>query len=67
MKFDNFTQKSQNIISSAQQFALAQGHQVFLPDHILHEMLADKEGFTARLIMMLAPMLQLPLPKISEF
>ena len=50
MNIDKFTQKSQSIIQAAQQFALANGHQQFLPEHVLQAMLDDSEGLAARLI-----------------
>lgn len=50
MNINKFTQKSQNILQDAQQFALASGHQQFLPDHILHELLEDSDGLAPRLI-----------------
>lgn len=50
MNIEKFTQKTQTIIQSAQQAALAAGHQQFLPEHILQAMLDDREGLAPRLI-----------------
>lgn len=50
MNFDQFTEKSQELIQAAQAMALRRSHQKFLQEHILMAMLEDKEGFTERLI-----------------
>ncbi|MBQ4875209.1 MAG: ATP-dependent chaperone ClpB [Rickettsiaceae bacterium H1] len=41
MQFEQFTEKSKKIIQDAQVFALAKGHQNFLPEHLLKVMLEE--------------------------
>ena len=50
MNFDQFTEKSREILQEAQALALRRNHQKFVPEHVLAAMLDDKEGFTERLI-----------------
>lgn len=50
MKFENFTERSRELIQAAQSMALAKGHQRFTPEHILKALLSDEEGLTAQLI-----------------
>ncbi len=50
MKLEKFTEKSRNIIESAQNYALSEGHQQFVPEHILRALLEDDEGLAPRLI-----------------
>ena len=41
MQFNQFTDKSKQIIQDAQISALAKGHQLFSPEHLLHTMLEE--------------------------
>jgi ATP-dependent Clp protease ATP-binding subunit ClpB len=50
MNIEKYTERSQGFIQSAQTFALAQGHQQFLPEHLLKVFLDDREGMAAGLI-----------------
>ena len=50
MNFDNYTERSQGFIQSAQSLALRSGHQRLTPEHLLKVLLDDKEGLAANLI-----------------
>ena len=50
MDFENFTERSQGFMQSAQMLALGKRHQTFLPEHLLKVLLDDKEGLAAGLI-----------------
>ncbi|WP_350335410.1 ATP-dependent chaperone ClpB [Coralliovum pocilloporae] len=50
MSFEKFTERSRGFIQSAQNSALAQGHQQFTPEHVLKVLLDDSEGLCAGLI-----------------
>ena len=50
MKFDAFTERSRDLVQAAQNMAVAQGHQRFMPEHVLKSLLLDDEGLTAQLI-----------------
>ena len=50
MNLDKFTDRVRGFIQAAQTIALREGHQRFLPEHILKAMLDDKEGQAANLI-----------------
>lgn len=50
MNIEKFTQKSQEILQSAQTLALSFGHQKFLPEHILKAMFEDEEALAKKLI-----------------
>ena len=50
MNFEQFTDKAKSTIQSAQNAAVAKGHQRFAPEHILQALLDDKEGIAARLL-----------------
>ncbi len=50
MNIERFTQKSQEILQSAQTLALSLNHQKFLPQHLLKAMLQDSEGLVKKLI-----------------
>lgn len=50
MKLEKFTDKSREIIEGAQNYALAQGHQQFVPEHILKELLENSDGLAQRLL-----------------
>jgi ATP-dependent Clp protease ATP-binding subunit ClpB len=43
MRFDQFTTQAAEIIQSAQRFAIAKGHQSLISEHILNELIKDKE------------------------
>ncbi|MDB2415274.1 ATP-dependent chaperone ClpB [Rickettsiales bacterium] len=51
MDFSKFTQKSGNIIQSAQNYAVSQGNQKFTPEHILKAMLDDEDDLVAKLVL----------------
>ena len=50
MDFEKYTDRARGFIQSAQTYALGQGHQQFLPSHILKVLLDDSEGMAAGLI-----------------
>ena len=50
MNIEKYTERAQGFIQSAQTFALGQGHQQFLPEHLLKVLLDDREGMAAGLI-----------------
>ncbi len=50
MDFENFTERSQGFIQSAQMVALGKHHQMLQLDHLLKALLSDKEGMAAGLI-----------------
>lgn len=50
MDIEKFTDRAKGFIQSAQNFALAQEHQQFLPLHLLKVLTEDSEGFAAHLI-----------------
>lgn len=50
MNLEKYTDKTQNILQAAQTLALANGHQKFLPTHILQAMLEDVEGLAEKII-----------------
>ncbi|HFD14775.1 MAG TPA: ATP-dependent chaperone ClpB [Rhodospirillales bacterium] len=50
MDFENYTERARGFLQSAQQLALREGHQRFLPEHILKVLLDDPEGLCANLI-----------------
>jgi ATP-dependent Clp protease ATP-binding subunit ClpB len=50
MNFDNLTDKTKELIQSAQALATAKGHQKLVPDHLLKVMLEDNDGLIRRLI-----------------
>ncbi len=50
MKLEKFTEKSREIIEGAQNYALLQGHQQFVPEHILKEILENSDGLAQRLL-----------------
>jgi ATP-dependent Clp protease ATP-binding subunit ClpB len=47
---DKFTQRSRALLANAQTFALARGHQRFLPEHILYSLLNEESGLVPELI-----------------
>ncbi len=50
MNFENYTERGRGFIESAQGRALRAGHQRFAPEHLLKELLEDKEGLAANLM-----------------
>ena len=50
MNFESYTERSRGFIESAQGRALRAGHQRFVPEHLLKELLEDKEGLAANLM-----------------
>ncbi|WP_300391438.1 ATP-dependent chaperone ClpB [Henriciella sp.] len=50
MNFDNYTERARSVLQSAQTAALAAGHQIFLPEHILKALLEDRDRLAANLI-----------------
>ena len=50
MNMEQYSERAQGFIQSAQTHALGQSHQQFLPEHLLKVMLDDREGFASGLI-----------------
>ncbi len=50
MDFEKYTERLRGFIQSAQGLALREGHQRFLPEHLLKVLLDDPEGLAANLI-----------------
>ena len=50
MDFEKYTERARGFIQSAQSMALRDGHQRFLPEHILKVLLDDPEGLAGNLI-----------------
>jgi len=50
MKIERYTEKTQNLLQNAQTLALSQGHQKFLPEHLLAAMIEDQDGLAHKLI-----------------
>ncbi|MBA4205650.1 ATP-dependent chaperone ClpB [Pannonibacter phragmitetus] len=50
MNMEKYTERARGFIQSAQTFALGQGHQQFLPEHLLKVLIDDPEGMAAGLI-----------------
>jgi ATP-dependent Clp protease ATP-binding subunit ClpB len=50
MDFEKYTERARGFIQSAQGLALREGHQRFLPEHVLKVLLDDPEGLAANLI-----------------
>ncbi|NQW09797.1 MAG: ATP-dependent chaperone ClpB [Alphaproteobacteria bacterium] len=50
MNFEKLSDRSRGFLQSAQTFALGQGHQRLLPEHLLKIFLDDKEGLASNLI-----------------
>ncbi len=50
MDLEKYTERARGFLQAAQQLALREGHQRFLPEHILKVLLDDAEGFAAHLI-----------------
>ena len=50
MNFEKFTERAKGFVQSAQALAIREGHQQFLPEHILKVLLDDDQGLSAGLI-----------------
>jgi ATP-dependent Clp protease ATP-binding subunit ClpB len=50
MNLEKYTERAQGFVQSAQTNALGQGHQQFVPEHLLKVLLDDPEGLAAGLI-----------------
>lgn len=50
MNLERYTDRAKGFIQAAQTIAMRDGHQKFLPEHILKALLDDKEGFATKLI-----------------
>ena len=50
MNLEKYTDRAKGFIQAAQTIAIRDGHQKFLPEHILKALLDDKEGFASKLI-----------------
>ena len=50
MDFEKYTERARGFVQSAQALALREGHQRFLPAHLLKVLLDDPEGMAANLI-----------------
>src|SRR5260370_41320796 len=50
MNQEKYTDRMRGFLQSAQMLALREGHQRFVPDHILKVLLDDPEGLAANLI-----------------
>ena len=50
MNFEKFTDRARGFVQAAQTIAMREGHQRFLPEHLLKAMLDDKEGAASALI-----------------
>lgn len=59
MNFDKFTEKTRSVIQAAQNYAVSQGHQKLMPEHLLKELLEDEDGIVGRIIVNAGGNLQL--------
>ena len=50
MNLERYTERARGFMQSAQTYAIGQGHQAFLPEHILKVLMDDKEGMASGLI-----------------
>ncbi|MEM7301234.1 MAG: ATP-dependent chaperone ClpB [Pseudomonadota bacterium] len=50
MNLEKYTERVRGFLQSAQSRALADGHQQFVPEHILRELLQDEQGLASGLI-----------------
>ncbi|WP_319532776.1 ATP-dependent chaperone ClpB [uncultured Cohaesibacter sp.] len=50
MNLERYTERARGFMLSAQTYAIGQGHQSFLPEHILKVLMDDKEGLASGLI-----------------
>ncbi|MEM6535228.1 MAG: ATP-dependent chaperone ClpB [Pseudomonadota bacterium] len=50
MNIDTYTERAKSVLQAAQTDALASGHQIFLPEHMLKAMLDDRDQLAVNLI-----------------
>ena len=50
MNLERYTERARGFMQAAQTYAIGQGHQAFLPEHILKVLMDDKEGLASGLI-----------------
>src|SRR5690606_25999397 len=50
MNFEKYTERARGFVQAAQTYALGQGHQNFVPEHLLKVLLDDSDGMAAGLI-----------------
>jgi ATP-dependent Clp protease ATP-binding subunit ClpB len=50
MDFEKFTERARGFVQAAQNLALREGHQRFIPDHILKVLIDDEQGLASGLI-----------------
>src|SRR5215213_8383242 len=50
MNLEKYTDRAKGFVQSAQSLALREGHQQFLPEHLLKVLIDDDEGLAAGLI-----------------
>ena len=50
MDLSKYSEKTKEILQNAQMTALSRGHQRFLPEHLLHAFMQDKQGTVCRLL-----------------
>ncbi len=50
MDFEHYTERARGFVQSAQALALREGHQRFVPEHVLKVLLDDSEGLASNLI-----------------
>ena len=50
MDFEKYTEKSQSLIQTAQNIALKNSHQRFMPEHVLASLMEDREKMADKLI-----------------
>ena len=50
MNFENYTQKTQNILQKSQSLALGNDHQKIMPEHLISAMLEDEEDLIVKIV-----------------
>ena len=50
MNFEKYTERARGFVQAAQSLALREGHQQFMPEHVLKVLLDDEEGLCSGLI-----------------
>ncbi len=50
MNFEIYTERARGFVQSAQSYAVREGHQQFVPEHLLKVLLDDPEGLCAGLV-----------------
>jgi ATP-dependent Clp protease ATP-binding subunit ClpB len=66
MNIEKYTERSRGFIQSAQNLALREGHQQFVPEHLLKVLLDDPEGLASGLIRQAGGQPQVALAKTEE-